>query len=83
MNSLLDNTAPDERHQRVQQLVFTKVELLVQSKIVNIFNIVLVQILEVSLRKAICSLVFATLKTSFAYLSNASWKFLGVAGNRF
>ncbi|GKD86951.1 hypothetical protein Tco_1358105, partial [Tanacetum coccineum] len=53
MNSLLDNTDPDERHQIIQQLVFSKVDLLVQAKIVHVFNIVLVQILEVSFRKAI------------------------------
>ncbi|GKD52885.1 hypothetical protein Tco_1286272 [Tanacetum coccineum] len=53
MNSLLDYTTPDERHQRIQELVFMGVNLLVHVEIVHIFNIILVQIFEVSLRKAI------------------------------
>ncbi|GJV25288.1 hypothetical protein Tco_1377983 [Tanacetum coccineum] len=53
MNSLLDYTTPDERHQRIQQLVFTRNDLLVHVEIVHIFNIILVQILEASLRKSI------------------------------
>nr|GFA03898.1 hypothetical protein [Tanacetum cinerariifolium] len=54
MNSLPDYTALDERHQRIQQLVLTAVDFLVQEKVVHVFNVVLVQILEVNLRKAIC-----------------------------
>ncbi|GJU89891.1 hypothetical protein Tco_1302314 [Tanacetum coccineum] len=53
MNSLPDYTTHDERHQRIQQLVFMEIDLLVQAKVVHFFNIVLVQILEVGLRKAI------------------------------
>ncbi|GJT20906.1 retrovirus-related pol polyprotein from transposon TNT 1-94 [Tanacetum coccineum] len=56
MNSFPYYTDPDERHQRIQQLVFTEVGLLVQAKGLHVFNIILVQILEVSLRKAICAM---------------------------
>ncbi|GKE91960.1 hypothetical protein Tco_1573055 [Tanacetum coccineum] len=53
MNSLPDYMALDECHQRIQQIVFTEVDLLVQEKVVHVFNIVLVPIFEVRLRKAI------------------------------
>nr|GFB11134.1 hypothetical protein [Tanacetum cinerariifolium] len=53
MNSLSNYTTSDESKQGIQQLVLTVV-FVVQAQVVHIFNIVLIQILKVGLRKALC-----------------------------